>query len=139
MSTATDTVATPTQVTYKTLAANVVQAPRDKNNEAMIDIRLDQVSRQATCACLGIEHVGTHKQRKVGFTASDDCILHFTDKVVFGRESIDLFKGKSKWLPVDDSIINATTSYYVTTDKAVTADLSTTQPTIMVPPQIVVP
>jgi hypothetical protein len=109
-------------------------APRDTNNNPMIDIEIQ--GEQVIFHCALEEHVGTHKNRKVRYQANADCNLYFSNSAVFGTDRIHLKKGVPQWMSVQDTTANCMTEYAVEPAKMSSAMVA---PTVFSPPRIVVP
>ncbi len=128
------TTATPTQTVYKQ-AVTGHPAPRDPDRNLDIAIQLDNQTWEATFVCAEVESVGDHKQRKVWFTASEDCTLHFIQNgSVFDIDEVVLFKHIRQSVPVaDDKKHKDWAECWVTPGTATADDPHRTPPRIEVP------
>lgn len=88
-------------------------APKDKDNNLVIQIHLNGKTQKATFLCDNIEHVGGHEGRKVHFVACDTCTVYFTNENVFKTDHVTLYKDEVHPLPVDKTVSNQETECWV--------------------------
>ena len=88
--------------------------PRPDGN-LWIDIEIDLAKATALFHCMHLEHVGSHKKRKVTYRADQNCVLYFMNQnvSVFDTNNIPLTAHKEKAMPVKDSIMSAQADYEV--------------------------
>ncbi len=137
--TATTPEKTLIEVVYATEITYIL-APRDNDKNMTIKIHVDHANRKGIFACTTPEHVGKHKNRKVFFIADDDCILHFSDKRVFGVIQVRLSKNGKTPLQIDDNTDGVGTDYWISVEKTTAAgetEMMGQQP--LGPPRIEVP
>lgn len=94
-----------------------VPAPRPDGKNLLINIDVGT----ATYHCQPVEHVGTHKNRYVGFQPDEHCWVIFTNEAVFGKKQVELFPNKEDTrnnLHVADGFVGET--YYTITDAPIT-------------------
>lgn len=126
------TTVTPTQIVYAQVVTGS-PAPRDQNKNLKITIHLDNQQWKATFLCDNEESVLNHKQRKVWFTASEHCTLHFTRASVFGIGEVELPKDKNTPVSIADDKHNDWTECWITPGTQTAADPHRTPPRIVVP------
>ncbi|HEV2381609.1 MAG TPA: hypothetical protein VG206_17675 [Terriglobia bacterium] len=115
-------------------------APRDgKNLVLQIDLDRDSVKVH----CQDTEHVGTHKQRCVLFSANKHCWLIFTPQSVFTEDYVELQEGETARAHVLDETKQAQTHFVVRAPKTAKAakmgKMAKTAMDAKRPPVIVVP
>jgi hypothetical protein len=111
-------------------------APHDGEN---LVIHID-LGPSAEFHCQDTEHVGTHNQRYVLFSANKHCWLLFTNKSVFGEEYVELQEGETARVYVSDNAKQAQTSCVIRVPKsAKVAKMGKTVVDSKRPPVIVVP
>jgi hypothetical protein len=128
----TTTAVTPTEIVYKQTVTGH-PGPRDANNNLKIALQLNNQQWEATFLCDNEESVGGHKQRKVWFTASEDCTLHFTRESAFGIDKVVLPKDKTQSVSVADDKHNDWTECWITPGTKTAVDPHRTPPKIVVP------
>jgi len=102
-----------TAITVTQLTEIVVDrpAPKPDGKNLWIDIDVNLIKYTALIHSQEEESVGTHKQRTVTFRADHDCMLSFSNKKVFDRDSVPLTAYTQVILPVKDTTTKVETFY----------------------------
>ena len=87
-----------------------VAAPRHGKD---LVIHIDVGPDTASIHCLDTEHVGTHKQRCVFFSANKHCWVIFNTKTVFAVDYLELQEGESARAEVSDNTKQAQTRFAI--------------------------
>jgi hypothetical protein len=88
-------------------------APRPDGKNLWIDIDVNLSKWTALVHSCEEESAGAHKERTVTFRADHDCHLRFTNRDVFGRESVKLIAYTQVILPIKDTATHVTTFYEI--------------------------
>ena len=143
------TETTASVLTWKEIETKVTgkPAPRPDEKNLWIDVDIDLTNEVALFRCSDEEHVLDHKPRSVTFRGDQDCLLTFSNQVVFGCEVVQLFAHKEKVLLVKDDVaknVETCCAIYIMTAAfegvaKATVTKKTEQPPVRRPPVIVVP
>jgi len=105
-------VSAPTLTKLEVIFTNQ-PAPRPDGKNLWIDVDVNLKKLTALFHCQPTEHVGSHSKRTVTYRADHDCVLRFSDRVVFDRDSVQLIANKEIALSVADGINNVQTNYEI--------------------------
>jgi len=110
-------VRTAPPVNGKELIIEITNIPAPRPDGKNLLIEIDVGPDKAVVHCQDPERVGTDKQRKVFFRASDHCWVIFTNQSVFTEANLELTKGDKVPAHVSDPTHDVGTDYKIVTKK----------------------